>query len=153
MSEFNLENLKRDNLGFFWGFENGTQHSTICSSLLIRNANLSFWHRIVTGANPFFITCNNVNKKKKTVVTAKWVTSANTKAKIPYIEVLDLCLVEYEMCHLLQANETWKDHHYGHLMPASWPGKWSIMLKVFKQKRCYFPAYQCKVILNKPNIK
>lgn len=54
-----------------------------------------------------------------------------TISKTPSTDVFDLCLVEYKKSRPLRISGTWKDYHCIHLLPATWPSKRSITLRVF----------------------
>lgn len=86
---------KNKNCFSLWAFNwEPKTTSSICSSLLTRNTNLSFFQRIISGdENELF------QMMKKTVVVTKGETAANIETGTSFTEIIALCMGEYKMRH------------------------------------------------------
>lgn len=106
ISEFNWENLQRE-FSFFMSFYLRTEHHL--QPFLVASHCYMWWK--------MGFACHQ--KMKKTMIIAKWETSANTKTRTSSARVLVLCQLEYEWCRPLWASGTQKNYHCRHLLPAT----------------------------------
>lgn len=121
-----LENFQRRKLCSSWAYtwEQSTRYQSFYQKYHL------FCIRLIKVMENWF--CMSIENEK--VIISGWLTHAYTKTKYPFIEVLILCVVEYEMCCLLRGDGAWKDHHCWYLLSAT--------LSRNEALKCNCPAFE-----------